>query len=192
MKRRGHRIVRYADDILILCATRSGAEQAQAVATEILEGTLKLTVNLEQVIADLNLVLRGFANYFRMANCKSLFTDLAVWIHNMSRIRTRTYGSVRGLSRVSLPRLTLLAVPALPEFTPYGYKKRGMLSTPLFTYGVTSRWSIYSSLTSASKTGGMGAASALDWGRGASASNGKLCSAAAVPRFTKSSKASLR
>jgi RNA-directed DNA polymerase len=33
MKRRGHRIVRYADDILILCASRTGAEQAQAVAT---------------------------------------------------------------------------------------------------------------------------------------------------------------
>ena len=80
------------------------------LATEILEGTLKLTVNLEQVLADLHPVLRGFANYFRMANCKSLFSDLAVWIHNMSRIRTRTYGSVRGLSRVSLPRLTLLAV----------------------------------------------------------------------------------
>jgi len=135
MKRRGHRIVRYADDILILCATRTGAEQAQVVATEILEGTLKLTVNaekthlvhasqgvkflgvtistawttiqdkkidafkekvkaitrrnspvnLEQVIADLNPVLRGFANYFRMANCKSLFTELAVWIRRRLR-----------------------------------------------------------------------------------------------------------
>jgi hypothetical protein len=48
MKRRGHRIVRYADDILILCATRSGAKHAQAVATEILEGELKLTVNREK------------------------------------------------------------------------------------------------------------------------------------------------
>ncbi len=48
MKRRGHRIVRHADDILILCATRSGAEHAQAVATEILEGELKLTVNREK------------------------------------------------------------------------------------------------------------------------------------------------
>ncbi len=34
-------------------------------------------VNLEQVIADLNPVLRGFAIYFRMANCKELFKDLA-------------------------------------------------------------------------------------------------------------------
>jgi len=135
MKRRGHRIVRYADDILILCASRSGAEHALQVATEILEGTLKLTVNREkthlvaaskgvkflgvqihvswtsiqdkkieafrekvkaitrrsspvnlaQVINDLNPVLRGFANYFRMANCKELFRDLSVWIRRRLR-----------------------------------------------------------------------------------------------------------
>ena len=135
MKRRGHRIVRYADDILILCATRTGAEHAQTVATEILEGELKLTVNqekthlahasqgvkflgveisstwtriqdkkvsalkdkvkaitrrsspvnLEQVIADLNPILRGFANYFRMANCKGVFSELAVWIRRRLR-----------------------------------------------------------------------------------------------------------
>jgi RNA-directed DNA polymerase len=42
-------------------------------------------VNLEQVIADLNPVLRGFANYFRMANCQSLFNDLAVWIRRRLR-----------------------------------------------------------------------------------------------------------
>lgn len=135
MKRRGHRIVRYADDILILCASRSGAEHALQVATEILEGRLKLTVNREkthlveaskgvkflgvqihmswtsiqdkkidafkekvkaitrrsspvnlaQVIADLNPVLRGFAHYFRMANCKDLFRDLSVWIRRRLR-----------------------------------------------------------------------------------------------------------
>jgi group II intron reverse transcriptase/maturase len=135
IKRRGHSIVRYADDILILCASRSGAEHAQQVATEILEGTLKLTVNREkthlveasqgvkflgvqihtvwtrvqdkkidaftakvkaitrrtspvnlaQVIHDLNPVLRGFANYFRMANCKELFRDLSVWIRRRLR-----------------------------------------------------------------------------------------------------------
>lgn len=135
MKRRGHRIVRYADDILILCASRSGAEHALQVATEILEGTLKLIVNREkthlvkaskgvkflgvqihtswtsiqdkkidafkakvkaitrrtspvnlaQVIADLNPVLRGFANYFRMANCTHLFRELSVWIRRRLR-----------------------------------------------------------------------------------------------------------
>ena len=45
MKARGHRIVRYADDILILCGSRAGAETALRVARQYLEGELKLTVN---------------------------------------------------------------------------------------------------------------------------------------------------
>lgn len=137
MKRRGHRIVRYADDILILCRTRSAAEHAREVATGILEGELCLTVNkekthlvhasrgvkflgveiglewtriqetkiaafkakvkaltgrnssgnLEQVITDLTPVLRGFANYFRMANCKGVFTKLMSWIRRRLRAK---------------------------------------------------------------------------------------------------------
>ena len=137
MKRRGHRIVRYADDILILCRSRSGAEHAREVATDILEGELRLTVNkekthlvhaskgvkflgveigltwtriqdkkvaafrdkvkalirrnspvnLEQIIADLAPVMRGFANYFRMANCKGLFKELMSWIHRRLRAK---------------------------------------------------------------------------------------------------------
>lgn len=137
MKRRGHRIVRYADDILILCRTQSAAEHARQVATDILEGPLRLTVNkdkthlvhasqgikflgveifstrisiqskkltafkakvkaitrrnspvnLEQVITDLNPVLRGFANYFRMANCKTLFRDMMYWIRRRLRAK---------------------------------------------------------------------------------------------------------
>ncbi|WP_241910014.1 reverse transcriptase domain-containing protein, partial [Vibrio breoganii] len=45
MRNRGHRIVRYADDILIFCRSRKGAENALAQATKILEKELKLTVN---------------------------------------------------------------------------------------------------------------------------------------------------
>ena len=45
MKARGHRIVRYADDILILSGSQRGAEHALTVATELLEKDLKLTVN---------------------------------------------------------------------------------------------------------------------------------------------------
>lgn len=45
MRKRGHRIVRYADDILIFCRSRAGANNAMVQATKILEKTLKLTVN---------------------------------------------------------------------------------------------------------------------------------------------------
>lgn len=38
------------------------------------------SVNLEQFIADLNPVLRGITNYFRLVNCKELFWDLSGWI----------------------------------------------------------------------------------------------------------------
>jgi RNA-directed DNA polymerase len=45
MMKRQHRIVRYADDILIFCTSTSGAENALTVANHILEVTLKLKVN---------------------------------------------------------------------------------------------------------------------------------------------------
>jgi RNA-directed DNA polymerase len=48
MKRRGHRIVRYADDILILSRSRKAAENACRVATEILGKVLHLKVNTEK------------------------------------------------------------------------------------------------------------------------------------------------
>ena len=135
MKRRGHRIVRYADDILILCRSQTGAVHAEQVATKILEGDLKLTVNrdkthrvharegvkflgveiglqwtriqdkkivslkdkirqitrrnsnvnLAKVIVDLNRVLRGFVNYFRIANCSGQLKSLASWIRRRLR-----------------------------------------------------------------------------------------------------------
>jgi len=137
MKRRGHRIVRYADDILILCRSESAAHHARSVATSFLEGPLRLTVNVDKthvthaargvkflgveigrrwtriqrkkiaafkdkikritrrnspvnlvkVIEDLNPVLRGFANYFRMANCRGEFGTLMSWIRRRLRAK---------------------------------------------------------------------------------------------------------
>jgi len=137
MKDRGHRIVRYADDILILSCSRRGAENALAVARQILEGGLRLTVNerksrivhsregvpylgviigsrytriqdekvrqfkdkvkritrrnspvnLETVVQDLNPVLRGFANYFRVAHCCNQFRDLSRWVRRRLRAK---------------------------------------------------------------------------------------------------------
>ena len=135
MKRRNHRIVRYADDILILCCSQPAAENALKSATQILEKDLKLTVNrtkthiahsddgirflgveigsrftriqdkklqgfkqkvrqitkrnggknLAAVIKQLNPALRGFANYFSIANCHQAFMALSGWIRRRLR-----------------------------------------------------------------------------------------------------------
>mgnify|MGYP000270937236 CR=1 FL=1 len=135
MKRRNHRIVRYADDILILCSSKAGAMNALASATQILEKDLKLTVNrdkthiahsndgvkflgveigsrhtriqekklkglkhkvrqltkrnggknLTEVIGQLNPVIRGFANYFSIADCSRQLKALASWIRRRLR-----------------------------------------------------------------------------------------------------------
>lgn len=135
MKARGHRIVRYADDILIFKASRSGADKARQVAETYLEKDLKLTVNrrkthmttlaqgvrylgveihptytciqekkvvnfkekvkaatrrntpvnLAKVIKDLNPIIRGFTNYFKVTNSKKLFINLMAWIRRRLR-----------------------------------------------------------------------------------------------------------
>lgn len=137
MMKRGHRIVRYADDILILCSSKTAAQNARAVAETYLEKDLKLTVNLkkthitkaakgvrflgviirrkttsiqaekvtafkekvkrmtrrnspvnlEKVIKDLNPVIRGFGNYFRVADCKKEFERLSQWIRRRLRAK---------------------------------------------------------------------------------------------------------
>ena len=137
MKRRGHRIVRYADDILILCRSEKAAEKAKQVATTILEEDLRLKVNgkkthlvhaskgvkflgvkiglvwsqiqsqkitatkakvkaltrrnspvnLEELIKELNPLLRGFGNYYQMANCKGVFKELSLWIRRRLRAK---------------------------------------------------------------------------------------------------------
>jgi len=150
MKGRNYRIVRYADDILIHCVSRRSAEHAKVVATEFLEQTLKLTVNvdkthiahasegikylgviiyskftvikpeklksfkskvkkltrknqgmnLEAVIKRLNPILRGFTNYFRIANCKSLLRDLMCWVRRRLRhIQLKLWKNPRRLHR---------------------------------------------------------------------------------------------
>jgi len=135
MMRRKHRIVRYADDILIFCTSKLGAENALKVASDILEVTLKLKVNerkthiahsskgvkflgviignkhiriqenklkalkekvkqltkrngggnLAMVLKTLNPVLRGFVNYFKIANISTILGKLLTWIRRRLR-----------------------------------------------------------------------------------------------------------
>lgn len=150
MKERGHRIIRYADDILILSKSKSAAINALKQASDYLEGQLHLTVNqektrichsikgveflgvsihstftriqrtkvksfkarvkamtkrnspvnLEKVIGDLNPLLRGFANYFRIANCGREFKRLSKWIRRRLRaIQLRLWKKPQRLHR---------------------------------------------------------------------------------------------
>ena len=137
MKSQGIRIVRYADDILIFGYTRSEAGKYQAIATDYLEGELKLTVNVkkthlttiwkgiaylgfiisnrgvrinpksvkkfkdkirkltprnsgrnvEMQICEISQVMRGFANYFRIGQVKSLYKSLMSWIRRRLRMK---------------------------------------------------------------------------------------------------------
>lgn len=133
--RRGYRIVRYADDILIFAHSYKGAQRRMSAAVTFLEEELKLEVNrektelttategitflgvvihngytrvqrkkvkafkaklknatrrnspvnLEKVIADINPLLRGYAHYFRVANCKKELKALMSWIRHRLR-----------------------------------------------------------------------------------------------------------
>jgi len=137
MMRRGHRIVRYADDILIFTRSEKAANNAMTKARKILEKRLKLRVNeekshivhsmkgvgflgvkifckytliqekkwkmfkervkkmtrrnspvnLEKVIKELNPVLRGFGNYFKVTNSKKKFKNFAGWIRRRLRAK---------------------------------------------------------------------------------------------------------
>ena len=137
MRSRGHRIVRYADDILIFKCSERGAENAREVASEFLHSNLKLKVNegkthithlsrgvkflgveiftnyikiqdkkvvafkkkvkaitkrnsggnLASMILELNRLLRGFVNYYRVANCKGVLTKLMSWIRRRLRAK---------------------------------------------------------------------------------------------------------
>ena len=44
-------------------------------------------VNLAKVISNLNPVLRGWGHYFRMANCKGQYGELAGWIRRRLRAK---------------------------------------------------------------------------------------------------------
>lgn len=44
-------------------------------------------MNIEQMVKGLNPVIRGWANYFRIANCKGLFQELFSWIKRRLRMK---------------------------------------------------------------------------------------------------------
>ena len=185
MKSRGHRIVRYADDILILCGSQSAAGNALKVATAYLEGKLKLTVNrhkthiahsdngvnylgvelytgytrmqakkvqglkakvrgitrrntgqnLEAVLRELNPVLRGFVNYFRIANCGRELARLMSWIRRRLRcLRLKQWKKPQKLHR-------RLKQPGYkPPFKHIKMASWRSARSPLSNYAMPNRW----------------------------------------------------
>ncbi len=185
MKGRGHRIVRYADDILILCCSETAAGNALEVAKGYLEDELKLTVNalkthiahsndgvkflgveiltthtriqdkkvralkakvrylsrrntgknLAGVICELNPVLRGFVNYFRVANCRHELKRLMGWIRRRLRCLQLKQWKVPGRLHRRLKQLGLQ-----PPFKAIRMKSWHNASSPLASYAMPNRW----------------------------------------------------
>jgi len=185
MKKRAHRIVRYADDILIFCTSKSGAENALKVASHILEETLKLKVNerkthiahsdtgikflgvvintnhtsiqekklkafkmkvkqltkrngggnLAFVLKRLNPVLRGFVNYFKIANINSKLKGLASWVRRRLRaIQLRLWKTADKLHR----RLKQLKYK--PPFKRMKMNSWRNSMSPLASYAMPNSW----------------------------------------------------
>ncbi len=185
MKKRNHRIVRYADDILILCCSKKAAENALATAEQILEQQLELTINrdkthiahsdagikflgveigtnytriqpkklkgfkvklkhmtkrnsgkpLASIIAALNPVLRGFSQYFKIANCGREFKALAAWLRRRLRsLQLKLWKKPTRLSR----RLKQLGYK--PPFKAVSMSKWSTSKSPLASYAMPNKW----------------------------------------------------
>jgi len=138
MTTEGYKVVRYADDVIILCRNKQDAHRALERTRQILQKELGLALNeektrvlhksqsfeflgylfgrgysdfkmprrraidsfkdkvrritrrqqpkrLEQIISEINPVIRGWRNYFVHGNCKKLFWELDCWIENRLR-----------------------------------------------------------------------------------------------------------
>lgn len=185
MKSRGHRIVRYADDILIFSRSRAGAENALVQATKILEKELKLTVNetkshiahsndgvkflgveigsqytriqpkklvefkkklkqmtkrnggkpISEVIKSLNPVLRGFSQYFRIANSSREYSKIAGWLRRRLRsLQLKLWKKPKRLHR----RLKQLGYK--PPFRFIRMDSWRNAQSPLASYAMPNQW----------------------------------------------------
>lgn len=185
MRSKGIRIVRYADDILIVAETKRQAERYLKIACEILEGELKLVVNkdkthltsniegvpflgfviypngvsiqpkklakfkevvrkltprnhgmnMAEMVARLNRFLRGWINYFRIANCKSVVANLMGWIRRRLRMKQmREWKSWKSLHR----RLRQLGHRG--EFTKMSMRRWRNSASPLVSLALPNSW----------------------------------------------------
>ncbi len=177
--------MRYADDILIFCRSRAGAENALVQATKILEKELRLTVNetkshiarshdgvkflgveigsqytriqakklvefkkklkqmtkrnggnpTSEVIKNLNPVLRGFSQYFRIANSSREYSKIAGWLRRRLRsIQLKLWKKPKRLHR----RLKQLGYK--PPFRFIRMNSWRNAQSPLASYAMPNQW----------------------------------------------------
>lgn len=94
MKERGHRIVHSREGVpylgVIIGSRHTRIQDAKI--RQFKDRVKRITrrnspVNLTKVIQDLNPVLRGFANYFRVAHCRTQLRELSRWIRRRLRAK---------------------------------------------------------------------------------------------------------
>ncbi len=104
LARRGHRFVRYADDCMIFCKSKKSAERTLENIIPFIEGKLFLKVNgAKTCVAHISKVkylgysfyryralkltqfIRGWVNYFGMADMKSLLAKTDEWLRHKIR-----------------------------------------------------------------------------------------------------------
>lgn len=145
----GYKVVRYADDLVVLCKSQNKAKTALGLLKQMSEGELRLTLHpektritrfyegfdflgftfkgqhrvarkralekfkdkvreltqrhthrtLEEVIAELNPVIQGWGNYFRLGHMKGRFEALDQWIR--MRLRSKVLKRKAHRSRVA-------------------------------------------------------------------------------------------
>ena len=185
MMKRNHRIVRYADDILILCCSKKAAENALHTVEKILEQQLKLTINrdkthiahsdegikflgvemgsdytriqskklkgfkgklkrmskrnsgkpLSVIIHALNPILRGFSQYFKIANCRGVLKVIAGWLRRRLRsIQLKLWKKPAKLHR----RLKQRGYK--PPFKAVSMSQWNTSLSPLASYAMPNQW----------------------------------------------------
>ena len=159
LSQRGHKYVRYADDIIIVVSSHLSAERVNRSITNFIETRMKLKVNreksrlctplelnylghsfnkhgsiylsreserrlkekirvvtkrnrgrsLEEIISELNLLLRGWLHYFRNAKMKKKMAKIESWLQRRLRCYRlkqckRPIGIMRFLHRLGVPK----------------------------------------------------------------------------------------
>jgi len=91
--------------------------------------------NVEQQIKELNRFLRGWINYFQIANCKSLVEDLMQWIRRRLRMKQmREWKSWKALHR------TLRQRGYKGDFEKISMRRWRNSASPLLSMALPNRW----------------------------------------------------